>query len=266
MSSQDSNDRYYNPVGFRTPLPPAVSRFDEVHTLAVRFVTDRARLQALLPDFFEAAEEPIITVAHAHNIGADWLGGRSYELARIDTMVTFRGKEDTQHGLFSMAVWESDGKPVILGRELQGYQKMVGNVRPHVRSGTTAEFECHEYEKRLFRGELRDLEPLPAETVAKMNAAWAKGGNVALGWKYIPNPEGGADVNYVTRLPMEGTVAEVLKGTGEVEFDSPTWQEAPGSAHIVEALRGLPILEYRSSNFIRMTDVRLPRDQVRKLR
>jgi len=266
MGSDTTNERYYNPVGFRTPLPPALSRFDEVQTLAVRYVTDRARLQALLPDFFEAAEEPIITVCHAHNIGVDWLGGRTYALARVDTMVTFRGKEDTVHGLFSMAVWESDGKPVILGRELQGYQKMVGNVRPHVRTETGATFDCHEYEKRLFRGELRDLTPLSAETVAKMNANWDKGGNIALGWKYIPNPEGGADVDYVTRLPMHGTVAEVLKGTGEVEFDSPTWQEAPGSAHIIDALRDLPILEYRSSTFIRMTDVTLPRDQVRKLR
>lgn len=266
MATSALMERYYNPAGFRTPLPPKLTRFDEVRTLGVRFVTDRARLQALLPDFFEVAPDPVVTVAHAHNIGVDWLGGRSYRLARVDTQVTYRGEEETVTGPFSMVVWESDAKPVILGRELQGYQKMVGNVPEHVISGSDAEFECFEYDARLFRAELHGLEPVSQATMEKMQAGWSKPENVALGWKYIPNPEGGEDANYVTRLPMGGTFAEVLRGTGELVFDSPSWEEAPGSAHIMAALKTLPILEYRSASATRMVDISLPRDQVRKVR
>lgn len=266
MPSTVSEDRFYNPVGFRTSLPPKLTRFDEVRTLSIRFVTDKARLQALLPDFFEAADEPIITVSHAHNIGVDWLGGRTYQLARVDTQVTFRGGQETLTGPFSMIVWESDAKPVIVGRELQGYQKVVGNVPEHVISGTEAEFECYEYDARLFRGELRELAPVSETSLDKMRAGWNRPENVALGWKYIPNPEGGADANYVTRLPMGGEFKEVLRGNGEIVFDSPDWESAPGSSHILAALKTLPILEYRSATVTRMVDVTLPRDQVRKVR
>jgi len=267
MADTDVSNRFFNPVGFKTSLPPALSKFDAVETVSVRYVTDRAKLQALLPDFLTAPADPIILVSHAHNIGVDWLGGRTYYIARIDTQVTFRGQEDTVTGNYSMIVWESDARPVIVGRELQGYQKIVGNVPPHVIEGATASFECYDYDARLFRADLTELTPIPDDKLRKMQEGWNKsGGNVALGWKYIPNPEGGADVDYVTRLPMDGTFSEVLTGKGEVVFDSPEWQAAPGSAHIVKALKTMPILEYKSSVITRMVNVTLPRDQVRKLK
>lgn len=266
MSTTSTSERYCNPASFRTPLPPSLTRFDEVRTLAVRFVTDRTRLQALLPDFFEVAPDPIVTVAHAHNIGVDWLGGRNYQLARVETQVTFRGKEEVVTGPFSMVVWESDAKPVILGRELQGYQKIVGNVPEHFLSETEGSFECYEYDARLFRAELHGLERVSEATIEKMQAGWSRPENVALGWKYIPNPEGGTDANYVTRLPMGGAFAEVFRGRGELAFDSPSWQEAPGSSHIVSALKTLPILEYKSASVARMIDITLPRDQARRVR
>jgi len=266
MSDTDASKRFFNPVGFQTSLPPALSKFDAVETVSVRYLTDRTRLQALLPDFFECPADPIILVSHAHNIGVDWLGGRTYHIARIDTQVTFRGREEAVTGNYSMIVWESDARPVIVGRELQGYQKIVGNVPPHVIEGKKASFECYDYDARLFRAELTDLTPIPGEKLNRMQEGWSKsGGNVALGWKYIPNPEGGADVDYVTRLPMEGRFSEVLTGKGEVVFDSPDWQSAPGSAHIIKALKTMPILEYKSAVITRMVDVMLPRDQVRKL-
>jgi len=267
MSSVAADQRFFNPVGFRTSLPPILSKFDEVRTLSVRYLTHRANLQSLLPDFFRVAGEAIITVSHAHNIGVDWLAGRTYHIARIDTQVTYQGGEEELTGNFSMVVWESDARPVIVGRELQGYQKIVGNVPPHVVNGAEGSFECYDYDARLFRADLRDLTPISQDAIDKMQQVWNQsGGNVALGWKYIPNPEGGADVDYVTRLPMEGRIVEVLRGKGQVVFDSPDWQAAPGSAHIIAALKTMPILEYRSAVLTRMVDVTLPRDQVRRVR
>jgi len=257
---------YYNPVGFRTELPPPVTAVDEVMTQMVRFRTDRQALRQLIPSFFELPDEPVITVAHAHNIGVDWLAGRTYRLARVDTQVTYRGEEETVTGPFTMVVWESDPRPVIVGRELQGYQKLVGNVPPHDDRDGGGSFECYEYEARLFRGELRDLEPVSAEGLARMQAGLDRAGHVTLGWKYIPKPEGGADVDYVTRLPMRARLAEVRQGAGTVAFDSPAWEEAPGSAHIVAALKSLPILEWRSAVATRMVDVTLPRGEARRIR
>ena len=266
MTDFEGPHRYYNPVGFRTELPPPVSRFDGVETLAVRFVTDPAALRAMVPGFFELPEEPVVSVAHSHNIGVDWLGGRTYYVSRVEVPVTYRGPSETLSASFSTVIWESDPKPVILGRELQGYQKIVGNVPPHELNGTDATFECREYDTVLFRGELRDLAPVDAATFALMRDQLAEKGQESLGWKYIPNPEGGADVDYVTRLLFRGTLTEMRQGSGEIAFVTPEWRDAPGCAHIMAALARLPILEYRPAVMTRWSNVTLPRDEVRRIR
>ena len=112
MSDTDASKRFFNPVGFQTSLPPALSKFDAVETVSVRYLTDRTRLQALLPDFFECSADPIILVSHAHNIGVDWLGGRTYHIARIDTQVTFRGREEAVPHPPTQARWRLPVRPV----------------------------------------------------------------------------------------------------------------------------------------------------------
>lgn len=258
-------DKYCNPACFRTTIPPDVTRFESIETLTVRFLTDRKCLQEMLPDFFEVPAAPIVTVAHAHNIGVDWLAGRTYHVARVETQVICRRGPEVITGPFSLVIWESDAKPVIIGRELQGYQKIVGNVPAHELTETSALFECFEYEARLFRGVLRDLQPISDDALATMQAAIGKPGHVSLGWKYIPNPAGGADIDYVTLLPLRGTLCEVREGVGEIDFDQPEWAAAPGSAHIMAALGSLPILEYLPARMTSMVDVALPRNEVRRI-
>jgi len=257
--------RYYNPVSFRTELPPPVSRFDAVETLVVRFVTDRARLRALVPAFFDLPEEALVSVAHSHNIGVDWLAGRTYYVSRVETPVLYRHEGEVLSGSFSLVIWESDAKPVILGRELQGYQKIVGNVPPHVLEGSGARFECREYDTLLFRGTLRDLAPVDEGTFQAARAQLDRTGQQSFGWKYIPRPQGGADLDYVTQLVFRGTLTGMWQGTGEIAFETPEWKDAPGCAHIMAALSGLPILEYRPAAMTRWRHVTLPRDEVRRL-
>ena len=258
-------DRYCNPASFRTMLPPDVTRFDGIETLAVRFRTDGGILQDLLPDFFELPTDPVVTVAHAHNIGVDWLAGRTYHVARVETQVICRRGRQAITGPFSLVIWESDAKPVIIGRELQGYQKIVGNVPAHRLAETGGSFECFEYDARLFRGALRDLQPVSDTALAAMQAAIGTPGNISLGWKYIPSPSGGADLDYVTLLPMRATLPQVCEGVGEVSFDRPGWAAAPGCAHIMAALNALPVLEYLPARMTRMVDVTLPRNEVRQI-
>ena len=258
--------RFYNPVSFRTELPPPVSRFDAVETLVVRFVTDRARLRALVPGFFAPPDEAVVSVAHSHNIGVDWLAGRTYQLVRVDTRVTYRGKEETVTGPFGMVIWESEAKPVIVGRELWGNQKVVAEVPPHVLGETAGSFEIFEYGTRLLRAELSNLKSVSATTLERMQGMWEDPENIPLGWKYIPNLEGGADADYVTQTPLTGTFASAMRGDGEIAFDSPTWEQCPGSAQIVSALKTLPILECRPAFVTHQTNTSLPRNRARIVR
>ena len=264
--TMDPSTHHLMPACFGPPKLPDVTRFDAMVTLAVRFVTDRARLQALLPAFFEVPEDPIVVIGHTHNVGVDWLAGRTYQLVRVDTRVTYRGTEETVTGPFGMVIWESEAKPVIVGRELWGNQKVVAEVPPHVLGETDGSFEIFEYGNRLLRAELSNLKPVSAATLEKMQGMWEDPENVPLGWKYIPNLEGGADADYVTQTPLGGTFASAMRGDGEVSFDSPTWEQAPGSAQIVAALRTLPILEYRPAFVTHQTNTTLPRNRARIVR
>lgn len=257
----DDTQRYDMPVVFGPSLLPDVTVMEDLRNIAVPFLTERAAIERFLPRFFELEGEPVVTVSSSQNGGVDWLGGRQYNVARVQVNVRFRGSEEVV-GPYSLVIWESDAKPVIAGRELQGYAKLVGTIPDHERAKATAAFECGEYETRLFRGEVSGLEPLAPAVIEQIGGEREQ---VALGWKYIPSPEGGADVDYPTKLLSTVAVSAAWTGVGKIHFDAPTWQEAPGSAHIIDALKTLPILETRPATVVH-SRVTLPRNAVVRLR
>ena len=257
----DPNARYDQPVVFGASRLPDVTVMSDFRNAAIPFLTERSAIERYLPRFFELAGEPVVTVSSSHNGGVDWMGDRQYNVVRVQANVTYRGSE-TVTGPYSLVIWESDAKPVIAGRELQGYAKIVGEIPDHVRTEDSLRFELREYGTRLISGMISDLKPLTSEVVTGLNKV---GERAALGWKFIPSLEGGADVDYPVKLISSGEVLEAWSGNGELHFDDPTWQQAPGSAHIIEALKTLPILEYRPA-VVTHSRVTLPRNAAQRLR
>lgn len=261
----DETKRYDMPVVFGPSRLPEITVMDDLRNISVPFLSERSAIEKFLPRFFELEGEPVVTISSSQNGGVDWLAGRQYNVARVQVNVRCRqtgnGAEDVV-GPYSLVIWESDAKPVIAGRELQGYAKMVGEIPDHERREGFAAFECGEYGTRLFRGETTGLKPFAPTVLEKLKLEREQ---VALGWKYIPNPEGGADVDYPTKLLSSGTVSAGWTGEGTISFDTPTWEQAPGSSHIIEALKTLPILEYRKAMVIH-SRVSLPRNAVVRLR
>lgn len=254
--------RYHQPVVFGPTEIPDVTVIGNVRKAAVTFLTEREAIEQYLPDFFGLAGEPLVTISGAQNGDVDWLGGRQYNLVRVQVPVIYRGSE-TVTAPFDLVIWESDDKPVTLGREYQGYSKIVCDIPDHQRNGNELSFECSEYGNRLLRCEVKGLSPVSQEALADMNAAGQK--QVVLGWKYIPSIEGGADVNYPVKFISRSVFREAWVGTGELFFEQPSWQQAPGSAHIIKALRSLPILEYRSA-LVSHSRLELVRNAVKRLR
>lgn len=257
----DKNARYDQPVVFGPSLVPDVTVMKDFRNAAVTFLTDRAAIEQFLPTFFELAGDPLMTISSSHNGGVDWMGDRQYNVVRAQINVTYRGSE-TITGPYSIVIWESDPKPIIAGRELQGYAKIYAEIPDHVRTDTTLDFECREYDTRLLTGKLTGLRPVSDAKLAAMQSAPP---HHALGWKYIPNPEGGADVDYPVKFSSSGEVFAAWEGQGEIIYDDPTWQQAPGSAHIIAALKSIPVLEYRGASVIHAS-VKLPRNAVARLR
>lgn len=266
----DETKRYDMPVVFGPSLLPDVTVMEDLQNIAIAFLSERSAIEKYIPRYFELEGDPIVSVSSSHNGGVDWLGGRQYNVARVQVNVRYRFPEDQAPknrvqedlvGPYSLVIWESDAKPVIAGRELQGYAKIVGEIPAHERSENLAAFECSEYGTRLFRGEVTNMKQLGDDVLSRMNTGDER---IALGWKYIPSPEGGADADYPTKLVSTGTVKSAWVGEGQLTFDSPTWQQAPGSAHIVEALKALPVLEYKTCS-VTHSRVTLPRNAVVRL-
>ncbi len=262
MFEIDPTKRYDMPVVFGPSDLPDVTNIGDTRTIAIPFKTEKAALTQYIPGFFTLPDEPVVTVSSSNFSDVDWLGaGRGYNVTRVTTPVSYDGSEKLT-GPYSLVIWESDSKPVIAGREFQGYAKIVGRTPLHERTDDLAAFECFEYDDRLVRGEVSEPKAVPESKVSALNTGAP---NIALGWKYIPSPEGGADADYPTKLVSYSTINAVWRGVGSITFDEPTWQQAPLSSRIIAALRDLPNLGYGSASIVHGANT-LHRDDVRRLR
>lgn len=261
MFKPQEGQRYDMPAVFGASHLPAVSTIREVRTIALSFVTDEDRLRPLIPYHFDLAPNPVVTLSSGMNIGVDHMGGRSYNVVRVMVDVIAHGEDGPFRAPYHLVIWESEAAPIIAGREFQGYAKVFGQIPDHRNEGDRASFEVSEYGTRLLKGEVSGLVDLPGTELARLNAATQA---LAVGWKYIPGPNNVADVDYPTKLVAYRTVRAAKRGEGCFELDSPTWQQCPGSARILEALRALPILEMKPA-LVTVGSAQLPRDEVIRL-
>ena len=91
MFEFDPRARYLMPAHFgvpKMPKPPS-GWYHDVTTMNVRYLTDREKLQALLPHPFKVAEEALVTVTYARSRDVDWLAGRGYNLISVNAAVVF---------------------------------------------------------------------------------------------------------------------------------------------------------------------------------
>ena len=78
----------------------------KVTTLAVSFLTNQEQLAALLPERFELAGEPVVTVYASYMTEIEWLAGRGYNVLGVTFPATFRGEQETVTGSFLTVLWE----------------------------------------------------------------------------------------------------------------------------------------------------------------
>jgi hypothetical protein len=226
-------------LAFGPGVLPPVTHVQDQKTTVVSFITEPSAVAPLLPSWFRPAEQPVVTFTHQELLGVDYMrAGRGYNLVNVAVSAVFDGQDGQLARSFPVVIWESDTMPIIAGRELHGNPKIFGQVSGLDREGDTATFTCGEHGTRLLQCTLQGLTALPEASLARVNTAATD--STIFGWKHVPGPQGGSDADYPTLIHGTTSFTQGWTGSGVVELGSPSLDEAPYSAVVLDALRALP--------------------------
>jgi acetoacetate decarboxylase len=246
MFKFDPDGSYMMPAHFGPrPLSPKSSGwYRDVTSMTVSFVTDPKRLAAYLPEPYEVAEAPVVSVTYARNRNVDWLAGHGYNLVAVTAAANFHGEEERMQGTYCLVMWEDLADPILTGRELQGIPKIYADIQDHrVIDGQWHTSASHFGHKILDLSVEQLRDPTPEEVVANEQARAGRDNPMA--WRYLPGISGfGHTVSQFTTYPSENQIEEAWVGQGRVEWQQLCWEQNPTQYHIVNALAELPVLEW----------------------
>jgi len=237
---------YVMPAHFgpRKLEPKASGWYRDVTMMIVSFVTDREKLSAYLPEPFEVAELPIVTITYACNKQVDWLAGRGYNLLSVNAAAIYHGKEETMEGNFNLVMWENLTDPILTGRELQGIPKIYADIEEHTKTDGKWKTSARHFGNKFFDMNLAQLREPTTEEVA-LGEAMRVGKDNPMAWRYMPGISGfGTAISEPTTFPSQTEIKEALVGVGEINWHKQSWQQNPTQYHIINALAELPVLSY----------------------
>jgi hypothetical protein len=234
--------------------------------MTVSYLTNRARLEALLPPGFALRGDPVLSVSLSYFNNLYWLAGRGYGIVIVDFPVTYAGKTETIQGSFCPVMWEGIPDAILTGREELGFPKLFADIPPILwdpRQGTasgTASWLGH----RFFDIELSGLQPVQGPK------ALPGSGGPAMYYKYMPRTgsdgKAGKDLAYVTTsapLPGSHNNASPIKlddfafkkwtGKGRVSWPRATFAQLPTTFHIINALADIEIVDDVGAEIVEFT-------------
>lgn len=215
-------------------------------SVSASFLTDAAQLERHIPEGFELAGEPVVTIDAHYLTEIDWLAGRGYTMVNVGWPVTFRGRRDRATGRFLAVVWENLADPIITGRGETGWPKLYAEIaEPRFWNGAQI---CS-----LSWMGFRFLELSVAELRPASAQAPASPSDGMLMLKYVPRTGawGETELQQVTLSPTadpDKTVEQHQTGVGTVRFQHAAWSDLPTMHHVVNALAALPIIEPRGGS------------------
>ncbi len=243
---------YLMPTDFGPLSSQRVAHYGSVTQFAVLYLTDKDALAALLPEPFEPADDPAVTVYCQLSREVDFMAGRGYNIVGVNLSAVFKGKKDHLAGNYAIVLWENDAHPIIQGREVLGTPKVFADIPDPQQSDNRWQFHCSLYGNRLVEGEIKNATQLD-DTERQLIEDMASD-NLWMGWKYIPKTDwSGPEVSYPTVVPYKLTISQAWLGEGSHKFFETTWEKAPTSAHVMRGLRTLVVKEYRTAVIIKGT-------------
>lgn len=127
------DEGYLMPAHFGPPQNLRVGRYQDTTQYVVTYVTDKDTLAAVLPEPFEPADEPIVTISCGVCRGVSFLAGGDYNLIAVNLASVFNGKKDHVVGNFAAILWENDtrveGRAGIVDEFHEAKWPMVTNLK-----------------------------------------------------------------------------------------------------------------------------------------
>jgi hypothetical protein len=247
-----------------TPWKPEETGTMRSQWMTVSYLTQRAKLERLLPPGFALRGDPVVSVSLSFFNDLYWLAGRGYGIVIVDFPVVYTGKTETIQGTFCPVMWEGVPDAILTGREELGFPKLFADI-PEItldRERGAASGQASWFGHKFFDIELHSLAP------AHGDKKLPGGGGAAMYYKYMPRTSIGGkearDVAYVTTsLPPPGSAGDVspikfgdsdfkkwtAKG-GKVSWNRATFQQLPTTFHVVNGLADLDIVEYVGAEMI----------------
>jgi hypothetical protein len=227
---------------------PKAYRYDDVTSITISYETERDALEEYLPEGFEL-KQPILLIDYEMNCGVDWMAGGSYNLICVQVPVVYTLIPEPLEGWYALVVWENKTCPILPGREATGIPKIFADIQDHHQLGDRC-FTNASYEGLTFlRMDVRKTQVMMPEKVAEKNRL--NGKINWFGWRYIPNiGKSGAALSHATLFPQESIITAGWHGEGQVQWEALTQEQHPTQAHIIDALRRLPIKSYIQSEIV----------------
>ena len=224
---------YFMPVSFG-PAPELFKTlvYKETLGIEVSFLTDKDALAALLPEPFEPADQPVVTMA--------WMPDN---LMGIGLSAVFKGKKDHVPGLFGIVEWEGDPYAAIIGRELLGDNKLYADVSDVEKDGNTWHCHCSEFGTRLAECEVRNVTEVSEDRRRQIEKESQE--SLLIGWKYISRAdEKGPELSAASTVPFTNYVNKAWVSDGWHKFHETSWESTPASFRVTKGLQTLVPKEY----------------------
>jgi Acetoacetate decarboxylase (ADC) len=220
------------------PFPSAAASGAQRRTvLSVLATSERASLEALLPERVELAGEPRVRISVVWLEDIGWLAGRDYAVLQVQMPALVAEKAGRLEGEFVAVLWENLADPIITGREELGMAKVYAEISDLARDGEQVSCKVSWGGFVFFEAEIRNLSADPA-------AAGEYPAGKTINHKYFPRTGdwGQADIDYLTCGEGEVDVVTGLeRGEGRAKFVVATWDQLPTLSHIVNPLAALDL-------------------------
>src|SRR5674476_1349151 len=104
---------------YRMPfiMGAAFDRDNIFQTLYPKYESDQETIASLLPECYQPAEEPVVTVIFGYYNGLIFMGGGEYRMATVQVSAQFKGDRNDVEGDYILVMFENKNAPIIGSRE-----------------------------------------------------------------------------------------------------------------------------------------------------
>ena len=237
--------KYYRMPLLMGPLldratPPKLA-YPQVEVLAFQFLTQPQAIEALLPEPYQPAEEPLVTVLFSHNNGLDFMAGAGYRLAAFQVAARFDGERNRVEGDYILVMFENQTWPIIGGREDLGVPKFYADITP-IKLMPDGHLRCEaSYWGHMLFG--LDVPPLKKQIgVVRAVASRQINARPWLGYKYIPSLDGPPDADYPTLTRNDTRLEKLWMGRkASLRFGTARAEDVGSVRSLMDALATLTI-------------------------